>query len=201
MGAPNVSRSDCEADLGGDRVDELREDGPLSQDVDGAGGDVLLRVRTAVAAGDRTAALRLLQAYVRGEVDLSGLPQPVGDALVATAGGQDDRGLSTTALDDLARRDTAREQVIQLLTASRFGTADLALSRRVLDALGEEARDREEATRQVLAHAASGARRVGSVWLELKYIPDADSGKTYGPYLYGRWRESGRKRSRYIGKA
>jgi hypothetical protein len=55
--------------------------------------------------------------------------------------------------------------------------------------------------KEVPAGSATRARRLGSVWLELKSIPDADSGRTYGPYLYGRWREAGRKRSRYIGKA
>lgn len=156
------------------------DDSPLSQVPDRPDADVLSRVRTAVASGDRRGALQLLQAYVRGEVDLSSLPQPVGDALVATAGGQDDRDVSATALANIARLETAREQVIQLLTTSSFGAADLALIRRVLDALEKEARDREAATRQELDQPANGARRLGSVWLELKYIPDADSGKTYG---------------------
>lgn len=32
---------------------------------------------------------------------------------------------------------------------------------------------------------ATAKRRVGSMWLELKYIRDAGSGRTYGPYVYG----------------
>ena len=44
------------------------------------------------------------------------------------------------------------------------------------------------------------ATRLGGVWLELKYIPDRDSDKLYGPYLYARWREGGRQKSRYLGK-
>ncbi|WP_322797961.1 hypothetical protein [Thermoflexus sp.] len=36
-------------------------------------------------------------------------------------------------------------------------------------------------------------------WVEAKWIPRR--GKRYGPYLYVRWREGGRKRSRYRGKA
>jgi hypothetical protein len=43
-------------------------------------------------------------------------------------------------------------------------------------------------------------RWVGSYWLELKYIPDRSGQWEYGPYLYARWREGGRQRSRYIGK-
>ena len=42
--------------------------------------------------------------------------------------------------------------------------------------------------------------QVGSVWLEVKYIPDRASDREYGPYLYARWREGGRQRSRYLGK-
>jgi hypothetical protein len=42
--------------------------------------------------------------------------------------------------------------------------------------------------------------RLGGYWLELKYIPDRSGQWEYGPYLYARWREGGRQRSRYIGK-
>ena len=60
----------------------------------------------------------------------------------------------------------------------------------------------EQAAREEVSDAdAAPIRRVGSVWLEMKYIRDAASGKAYGPYLYGRWRDASRKRSKYIGKA
>lgn len=43
-------------------------------------------------------------------------------------------------------------------------------------------------------------RYVESVRLELKYIPDAASCRTDGPYLYQRWSEGKVRRSRYLGK-
>lgn len=36
-------------------------------------------------------------------------------------------------------------------------------------------------------------------WIELRYVKRR--GKVYGPYRYRRWREGGRMRSRYLGKA
>lgn len=36
-------------------------------------------------------------------------------------------------------------------------------------------------------------------WVEEKFIER--QGKRYGPYLYKRWRENGRLKSRYLGKA
>ena len=72
----------------------------------------------------------------------------------------------------------------------------------MLDAVAAAADQAEEqARREATDNVPVGAYRVGSVWLELKYIPDSATGKTYGPYIYGRWREGQRKRSRYIGKA
>lgn len=37
-------------------------------------------------------------------------------------------------------------------------------------------------------------------WREKKWIPGRN-GKLYGPYWYERWRENGRCRSKYLGKA
>jgi hypothetical protein len=147
--------------------------------------------------------LRLLRAFVEGQLDLSNVPAEVGDALVGTARGHKDGQTATAVLASIDDRQRAREQVIQLLTESHFGSADLAMIRRVLESLKAQALEAEALAQaeEVPAGAATRARRFGSVWLELKYIPDADSGRTYGPYLYGRWREAGRKRSRYIGKA
>jgi hypothetical protein len=48
--------------------------------------------------------------------------------------------------------------------------------------------------------APAAAIRVGSGWLEIKWIP-RKGGKATGPYLYYRVREGGHLRSRYVGKA
>jgi hypothetical protein len=159
--------------------------------------DLLQRARAAIVAGDRRSALRLLREMLEGNVDLSRVPVSIGDALVATAGGaeQDD------ALAKLRHIEQARGEVIHLLEDTPFGSADLAAIRHVLDSLETAALDAEEhARREDFPGAQTSGQRVGSVWLELKYIPDATSGRMYGPYIYGRWRESGRKRSRYLGK-
>ena len=164
---------------------------------------MLAEVRSAIATGDRAGALRLLRAHVEGELDLSSVPPEAGDVLVATARGVDNTQAATAVLASIDDRQRARDQVIQLLTASHFGSADLAVIRGVLESLEAQALQAEALARaeELPADSATRGRRIGSVWLELKYIPEADSGRTYGPYLYGRWRESGRKRSRYIGKA
>jgi hypothetical protein len=64
--------------------------------------------------------------------------------------------------------------------------ADLDGIRDVVAALEASAGQVEEqAAREELAGADSAPmRRVGSVWLEMKYIPDAASGKAYRPYIY-----------------
>ena len=161
-------------------------------------------MRSAIATGDRQGALRLLRAHVEGEVDLSTVPATVADALVETARGVDHAEQPDPALISLARVEEARGRVIQLLAQTPFTSSDLAEIRHVLESLEDQARRQEErALREDLHLSGPGegaGRRIGSVWLELKYIPDADSGRAYGPYLYGRWREAGRKRSRYIGK-
>ena|SRR5215207_8406557 len=97
--------------------------------------------------------------------------------------------------------DDARERVIHLLRDTPFAQADLDAIRAVLDSRDAAVRaDEERAGREDLGNLPAGVRRVGSAWLELKYIPDSATGRTYGPYLYARWREARRKRSRYLSK-
>lgn len=44
------------------------------------------------------------------------------------------------------------------------------------------------------------AKPKGGRWREIKWIPDSKTGRLYGPYLYERWREGGKCRSKYLGK-
>ena len=76
----------------------------------------------------------------------------MGDALVATASGQDESTVSAKVMANPDHLQRAREQVVGLLTTCRFGTADLAAMRRVLDALEKQARDQETAARHELNH-------------------------------------------------
>jgi hypothetical protein len=48
---------------------------------------------------------------------------------------------------------------------------------------------------------ASTVRRLGTGTIEAKMISNGHSAKLFGPYLYARFMEGGRYRSRYIGKA
>jgi hypothetical protein len=131
------------------------------------------------------------------------LAPAVGDALVAPARGTKQDGADRAALSRLKVVEETRDHVIELLAQTPFGRADLAAIRDVVAALEASAGQAEEqAAGEELAGADSAPIcRVGSVWLELKYIRDAASGKAYGPYLSGRWRDAGRKRSKYIRKA
>ncbi|MCA1645661.1 MAG: hypothetical protein LC797_09415 [Chloroflexi bacterium] len=94
--------------------------------------------------------------------------------------------------------------MLALLERTRFGSADLAAIRGVVEALEASASQAEEhAVREDIFAGPSAAplRRVGSICLELKHIPDAASNKKWGPFVYARWRSNGRKPSKYIGKA
>lgn len=171
---------------------------PLSESI-----ELLDRVRRAIANADRSSALALLRELAEGGVEASNLPRTLGDALIATASRTTTEDAASAALGRLKRVNEARQQVIGILETAPFGRDDLAAIRAVLESLDAAASAEEERARHedLVGGQAAQARRVGSVWIEVKYIPDSATGRTYGPYLYARWRESGRKRSRYIGKA
>jgi hypothetical protein len=71
---------------------------------------------------------------------------------------------------------------------------------------GTATREQLEAARRQTELAFAGrdgrvlAAKLGRGYLELKYIPSRSTGKVHGPYVYQRWLEAGRRRSRYIGK-
>jgi hypothetical protein len=166
----------------------------------------LARVRAAIADQDQATALQLLRQLAEGAVGSdtkAGTLNPlVGDALVATARGAQQDAADRAALARHTVVEQRRDQVIELLERTPFTSADLAVIREVVVGLEASARHAEEQVlrEEVVGGDTAAKRRVGSVWLELKYIPDAASGKRFGPYLYGRWREGRRKRSKYIGK-
>jgi len=176
---------------------------PLSLDDHRRQGDLLSRARAAIADEDQPSALRLLRELAEGGILAEPLAPAVGDALVATARGAKQDAADRAALTRLEIVEAARDQIIDLLERTPFGRADLAAIRDMIAALeaAADAAEEQAAREEVSGADTAPIRRVGSVWLEMKYIRDAASGKAYGPYLYGRWRDSGRKRSKYIGKA
>jgi len=177
---------------------------PLSRDPEQRDSEFLLSVGIAIANRDQPLALRLLRQLAEQGTSADTVDHAVADALVATARGAKQDSDDCAALARLERVQQARDQVLALLERTPFGRADLAAIRGVVEALEASAGQAEESAAQddVLAGASAvPLRRVGSIWLELKHIPDAASNKKWGPYLYARWRSNGRKRSKYIGKA
>ncbi|MCA1648235.1 MAG: hypothetical protein LC797_23185, partial [Chloroflexi bacterium] len=180
---------------------ELR---PLSRDHEQRDSEFLSSVRSAIANRDQPLALQLLRQLAEQGTSAETVDYAVGDALVATARGAKQDADDRAALARLEVVTQARDQVLALLNQTPFGRADLATIRDVVEALEASMSQAEEhaAPHDGLAGAsAAPLRRVGSIWLELKHIPDAASSKKWGPYLYARWRSNGRKGSKYIGKA
>lgn len=68
---------------------------------------------------------------------------------------------------------------------------------RALSGEGVRVREAERQIRRALAAASRGSGG-GSGWWEWKWVEA--KGRRYGPYLYRRWRDGRRKRSRYEGK-
>jgi len=156
----------------------------------------LLSARQAVEHGDRRAALDLLAAVARGELPAADLEPVVSAALVATARAEQQER-DHAALARYQRARTAGEQVLNLLRATPWDRADLARIRAVLDELDQELIDQEKEPEppERVRTASDGRRRLGAGSLEAKLI------RGYGPYLYYRFRDGGRHRSVYIGKA
>jgi hypothetical protein len=177
---------------------------------------LLIRVRAVVDSGDREGALALLVELLKGGGRTAqSVPEVVANALVATArtkGERDDA--DRAALAEYRGAALARDEIVALILQTPLVTDDLVAVQQALD----ERLARDHATRQAAApHVLEAARRqtelafagregrvlaakLGRGYLELKYIPSRSTGKVHGPYLYQRWVEAGRRRSRYIGK-
>lgn len=156
----------------------------------------LLSARQAIEHGDRRAALDLLAAVARGELPADDLEPVVSEALVATARAeQQERDRAALARYEQAR--AAGAQMLHLLRATPWDHADLARIRAVLDELDQELIDQEKEPEQPerIRTASDSRRRLGAGSLEAKLI------RGHGPYLYFRYREGGRHRSVYVGKA
>jgi hypothetical protein len=150
--------------------------------------ELLRRARAAIATQDEPAALLLLRELAERDYHADVLASPVGDALIATARGAKQDAADRAALAKLKRIEQTRDHIIQLLDRTPFASADLAAIREVVEALEASALQVAERAlgqdKETIGGEATPKPRVGSVWLELKYIRDADSGRTYGPYMY-----------------
>lgn len=169
-----------------------------------------------VDANDREGALALLLELLTGGAgNAEALPELAANALVATARAKGDRNdADRAAVTTYQRAALARDEVVALIREAPLGTDDLAAIQVALQQrLVQDHASRQAAAAQLLESArrqtdlafagragSALAIKLGHGYLEMKYIPNRRTGKMYGPYLYQRWVEAGRRRSRYVGK-
>jgi hypothetical protein len=163
-------------------------------------GSLVAAAKAAIHAGDQRGALALLDGLRTRPADQGReLPPVVAEALVATARGEmdSDRELLASRLREV---HAALQQILTWLDALPFDTEDLA---QVAVALSARRTAVEEDARVEQGRAREGAmavRSLGSGWLEWRMV-SKPSGREFGPYVYYRWREGGRKRTKYVGRA
>jgi hypothetical protein len=156
--------------------------------------------REAIVRGDRQGALRLLNALVlAGAQRAADLTPDTAAALVATATAERQQR-DQAALEKYEQAGAAYRLIADQIQRAAFEREHIAGLRALLDAREREL-DHQLNDRCLAGHDAPvAAIRVGSGWLEIKWIP-RKGGKATGPYLYYRVREGGHVRSRYVGKA
>ncbi len=123
-----------------------------------------------------------MSARIEGTSDLT----PVtADALVAVATGSSDEPdlVAVAAYEEVQATYHAIAEQIRRAPLEREHIASL---RALLDARERELESQADERRlqENSYRASTSLRRVGNGWPEMKYIRDAGSGKTYGPYIY-----------------
>jgi hypothetical protein len=99
------------------------------------------------------------------------------------------------------QRRKEKSAILALLQAAQLGAADLDEIDQVIHERQSALATRRRSTPEVPDDAASTARRLGTGTIEAKMISNGHSVRLFGPYLYARFMEGGRYRSRYVGKA
>jgi hypothetical protein len=156
--------------------------------------------REAIVRGDRQGALRLLNALVlAGAQRAADLIADTADALVATATAERQQR-DQAALEKYEEAEATYRLIADQIQRAAFEREHIAGLRALLDARERQLDDQLNDRGLAGYEAPAAAIRVGSGWLEIKWIP-RKGGKATGPYLYYRVREGGHLRSRYVGKA
>jgi hypothetical protein len=174
---------------------------PTNSDTSGATQPLLTEAKHAIAAGDRARALRLLDSLrYRPSEEGRQLPRAIADALLATARGDrdDERALIAPRLEDA---HAALRQILEWIDAVAFDADQLAQIAAAASRRQGGAVRIEGAPDESVATNRTDLRPVpfGSGWLEWRWVAKP-SGRQFGPYVYFRWREGGRKRTKYVGK-
>jgi hypothetical protein len=164
------------------------------------GRSLVAEAKRAIAAGDRVTALALLDGLRNATTDEGRQLAPaLAEALVATARGEAEDESDRQALAAVEQVRSALRQILDWLGSLPFDAEDLA---DIDVAIAARRREHEQAMRDDEGRMASGntfGRSLGAGWLEWRWVSKR-SGRKFGPYVYYRWREGGRKRTKYVGK-
>jgi hypothetical protein len=150
-------------------------------------------------AGDKQRALALLRGVATGELDGASLDDREARALVATAADAPAEKLHDNRID--RRRRKAKSAILALLHATELDADDLDEIDQFIHGRLSEFATRRSTLAEPLDSAAGAIRRLGTGTIEAKMISNGHSARLFGPYLYARFMDGGRYRSRYIGKA
>ena len=174
---------------------------PTNSDPSGAAQTLVSAAKGAIVAGDRARALRVLDGlrYRRADEGPQ-LATAIAEALVATAAGEhvQEGELLVRQLEDA---HAALRQILDWIDALPFDVDELAQIAATASRRHNVTVRTDRATHESIQPDESGKRAVpfGAGWLEWRWIAKP-SGRQFGPYVYYRWREGGRKRTRYVGK-
>jgi hypothetical protein len=141
----------------------------------------------------------LLRGVATGDLNGTSLSDREARALVAVAADSPAEEVHADTGDRERRK--AKSAILALLQAAELEADDLDEIDQVIHERQGEFATRRRSTPEVPDSAASTARRLGTGTIEAKMISNGHSVKLFGPYLYTRFMEGGRYRSRYIGKA
>ncbi len=139
--------------------------------------------REAIVRGDRQGALRLLNSLVlAGAQRAADLTPETADALVATATAERQQR-DQAAVEKYEQAEATYRLIADQIQCAAFEREHIAPVRALLDARERELDDQLNDRRFAGQSAPAAAIRVGSGWLEVKWIP-RKGGKATGPYLY-----------------
>jgi hypothetical protein len=163
-------------------------------------GSLVAEAKLAVAAGNRAHALALLDGFRVAPPGVGRQLAPgLGEALVATARGKSGDEGDRQALIAIQQARSALRQIRDWLASLPFDSEDFAEIESAIAARRSQEGQTVGEEQERLASGSTLGRALGAGWLEWRWV-SKPSGTRCGPYLYFRWREGKRKRTKYVGK-